>query len=162
MITLRRADLGDAEAVADIFLRSFGATYSFPLAHSDNEVREWIRTHLIPVMETWVAVDDEADEGMERVVGMMALAPGWLEQLYVDPNRLGEGIGRMLVDLAKELQPNLLLWTFQVNERARRFYERNGFSPVQMTDGTANEERQPDVQYIWAAGGADGSAPTSA
>lgn len=159
MITLRRADLNDADAVADIFLRSFGATYDFPLAHNDDEVRAWVRTTLIPEMETWVAVDDGADDGanedgadgMERVVGLMTLAPGWLEQLYVDPNRLGEGIGRMLLDLAKELQPNLLLWTFQVNERARRFYERNGFEPVQMTEGAANEERRPDVQYIWKA-----------
>ncbi|HJP89506.1 MAG TPA: GNAT family N-acetyltransferase [Candidatus Limnocylindrales bacterium] len=155
MITLRRADLNDAEAVADIFLRSFGATYDFPLAHSDDDVREWARTKLIPQMETWVAVDDGAEDpesdGMEHVVGLMTLAPGWLEQLYVDPTRLGEGIGRMLLDLAKELQPNLLLWTFQVNERARRFYERNGFSVVRFGDESNNEEHQPDVQYIWKA-----------
>jgi GNAT superfamily N-acetyltransferase len=153
MITLRRATLADAEAVADIHLRSFGATYPFPLAHPDDEVREWVRTKLIPTMETWVAVDDGADDpegdGMERVVGFMTLAPGWLEQLYVDPKRLGEGIGRMLLDLAKELQPNLLLWTFQVNDRARRFYERNGFTVVRFGDESNNEEHQPDVQYIW-------------
>ena len=157
MITVRRATLGDADAVADIHLRSFGATYDFPLAHSDDEVREWVRTRLIPTMETWVAVD-VAEDGTEQVVGMMALAPGWLEQLYVDPGRLGEGIGRMLLELAKQLQPNLLLWTFQVNERARRFYERNGFEPVQMTDGAGNQERQPDVQYIWTARGGATSA----
>jgi GNAT superfamily N-acetyltransferase len=152
VISVRRATLDDAEAVADIHLRSFGATYPFPLAHSDDEVREWVRTRLIPQMETWVAVEDEPDAGMERVLGMMTLAPGWLEQLYVDPNRLGEGIGRLLLEHAKALQPNLLLWTFQVNARARRFYERNGFVPVQMTDGAGNEERQPDVQYAWKAG----------
>jgi len=153
VITLRRATLMDADEVADIFLRSFGSTYDFPLAHSDDEVRDWVRTKLIPQMETWVAVDDGADDphgdGMEHVAGFMTLAPGWLEQLYVDPKRLGEGIGRMLLDLAKELQPNLLLWTFQVNERARRFYERNGFTVVRFGDASNNEEGQPDVQYIW-------------
>lgn len=43
----------------------------------------------------------------------------------------------------------MLLWTFQVNERARRFYERNGFLAVQFGDEANNQERQLDVQYEW-------------
>lgn len=147
MISLRRATTDDAPAVADIFLRSFHATYDFPLAHTDDEVREWVRTRLVPSMETWVAVDDAS----ERILGFATIEPGWLEQLYVDPDHLGEGIGRRLLDLAKRRQPDgLLLWTFQVNERARRFYERNGFSVVRWGDESNNQERQPDVQYRWA------------
>ena len=150
MITLRRATLVDAPAVADVFLRSFHATYIFPLAHTDDEVTEWVRTHLVPETETWVAVEEEGD-GDETVVGFMTIATGWLEQLYVDPRRLGEGIGRRLLDHAKERQPEgLLLWTFQVNDRARRFYEGNGFTLVQLGDESNNEERQPDVQYRWS------------
>lgn len=143
MIALRRATAADAPAVAELFLSSFHATYVFPLAHADDEVRAWIRAELIPHSEVWVADDDG------RVVGMLAIKPGELEQLYLAPDRLGEGIGRRLVDLAKERSPGgLSLWTFQVNERARRFYERNGFRAVQFTDGD-NEERQPDIRYAW-------------
>jgi GNAT superfamily N-acetyltransferase len=43
----------------------------------------------------------------------------------------------------------LWLWTFQANAGARRFYERNGFAPVEFTDGAANEEHEPDVRYEW-------------
>jgi len=43
----------------------------------------------------------------------------------------------------------LELWTFQVNDGARRFYERHGFRAVEVTDGAGNEERQPDVRYAW-------------
>ncbi len=144
MITFRRAIAADAASAADVFLDSFHATYDFPLAHTDAEVRGWVRDRLIPTLEAWVAVDDG------QVVGLMALAPGWLEQLYVAADRLGEGIGGGLLALAKERQPDgLLLWTFQVNERARRFYERNGFVVVQFGDEAKNEERQPDVQYEW-------------
>lgn len=128
-----------------MFLDSFHATYDFPLAHTDDEVRGWIRERVIPGMETWVAVDGD------RVVGMMVVAPGMLEQLYVAPDRLGSGIGRELVDLAKERSTGgLSLWTFQVNDRARRFYERNGFVAVELTDGSGNQERQPDVRYEWS------------
>lgn len=127
-----------------MFLSSFHATYDFPLAHTDDEVRAWVRDRLVRTAEAWVAVDDG------RVVAMMVVAPGELDQLYVAPDRLGEGIGRRLVDLAKERSPaGLRLWTFQVNERARRFYERNGFVAVQLTDGE-NEEGQPDIQYDWS------------
>ena len=148
MISVRRAGADDAPAVADVFLRSFHATYDFPLAHTDDEVREWVRTRLVPQMETCVAVDAR-DDG-DRILGFATVEPGWIEQLYVDPDHLGEGIGRLLLDKAKGRQPDgLLLWTFQVNDRARRFYERNGFEAVQMTDGSGNQERQPDVQYRW-------------
>lgn len=143
MIELRRAAAKDAPAVAEVFLDSFHATYAFPLAHADDEVRGWIRDGLVPMQETWVAVDGD------QVVGMMAITPGHLEQLYVAPDRLGEGIGRRFVDLAKERSPaGLSLWTFQVNDRARRFYERNGFVAVEFTDDN-NQERQPDVRYLW-------------
>jgi GNAT superfamily N-acetyltransferase len=82
---------------------------------------------------------------------MMSLKPGWVDQLYVAPDRLGEGIGRRLLELAQSRAgaDGLQLWTFQVNERARRFYERNGFELAEMTDGSGNEEREPDVRYVW-------------
>jgi ribosomal protein S18 acetylase RimI-like enzyme len=81
---------------------------------------------------------------------MMVVGPGELDQLYVAPDRLGAGIGRKLLDLAKERSPaGLSLYTFQVNQRARRFYERNGFVARETGDGTGNEEGQPDVRYAW-------------
>jgi GNAT superfamily N-acetyltransferase len=144
VIDIRRAEISDAAAVADVFLDSFHATYDFPLAHTDEEVRGWVRDRLIPEHETWVALD------AGRVVAFLALAPGWVEQLYVAPGRLGEGIGGRLVELAKGRQPDgLELWTFQVNDRARRFYERHGFVAEEETDGRTNQERQPDVRYRW-------------
>jgi GNAT superfamily N-acetyltransferase len=156
-ITIRTATADDAAAVADVYLASIHATYEFPLAHTDDEVRGWIRDVLVPSGGTWVAVDAAGD-----VVGMMAVQPGQpgqpgepgetgqLDQLYVRPDRLGEGIGWGLLDKARKLSPaGLNLYTFQVNARARRFYERNGFVAEWLGDGSANEERQPDVRYVW-------------
>ena len=143
-IAIRRAVASDATEVADVFLASSAATYTFPLAHADDDVRAWVRDVLVAEAETWVA----ADAG--GVVGLLTVAPGWVEQLYVRPDRLGRGIGRRLLDHAKERSPEgLRLYTFQVNERARRFYERNGFVAEWFGDGSANEEGQPDVRYVW-------------
>ncbi len=131
--------------MADVYLRSFRAALpSIQLAHTDDEVRDWIRERLIPSAGCWVAVEGPA------IVAFAALTPGWLDQLYVAPDRLGEGIGRRLLDLAKERSDGQLdLWTFQVNTRARRFYERNGFTAVEFTDGAGNEEQEPDIRYEW-------------
>ncbi|TKT00249.1 GNAT family N-acetyltransferase [Streptomyces lasalocidi] len=62
----------------------------------------------------------------------------------------GRGIGDRFVSLARQRSPRgLTLWTFQVNEPAHRFYERHGFTAVEFTDGSGNEEREPDVRYEW-------------
>jgi ribosomal protein S18 acetylase RimI-like enzyme len=143
-LEIRRATTADADAVADVYLASFHATYTFPLAHTDDQVRRWIRETVLGSAETWVAVEGQ------HLVGMMVVGPGDLDQLYVAPDRLRSGIGRRLLDRAKERSPaGLSLYTFQVNDRARRFYERNGFVAEAHGDGTGNEEGQPDVRYVW-------------
>jgi len=48
VIAVRRATHDDADAVADVYLASFTATYRFPLAHSDQQVRRWIAEVLLP------------------------------------------------------------------------------------------------------------------
>jgi GNAT superfamily N-acetyltransferase len=141
---IRRATPADATAVAELHLGAFRATYAFPPAHPDDEVHAWVAAHLLPETETWVAELDG------EVIAYCSLGDGWVEHLYVAPGHTGRGIGSRLIELAQELQPTgLQLWTFQVNTGARRFYERHGFRPVEMTDGAGNEERQPDVRYAW-------------
>ncbi|MGW2636107.1 N-acetyltransferase family protein [Streptomyces sp. NPDC001348] len=142
---LRRATASDAAAAADVWLRSFAAALPTVVRpHSDDEVRAYFRDVVVPLRETWVA------EETGTVVGMMVLQDELLSQLYLDPDRRGRGIGDRFVALAKERSPQgLTLWTFQVNKPAHRFYERHGFVAVEFTDGSGNEEREPDVRYVW-------------
>ncbi|MFD5402100.1 GNAT family N-acetyltransferase [Streptomyces griseorubiginosus] len=144
-VVIRRATADDASATADVYLRSFAAALpTIVRPRSDDEVRAYIRDVVVPARETWVA-DAEG-----RVVGLMVLAEGLLSQLYLDPDWRGRGIGDRFVALAKERSPQgLSLWTFQVNKPAHRFYERHGFVEAERTDGSGNEEREPDVRYVW-------------
>ncbi|POX61825.1 histone acetyltransferase [Streptomyces sp. Ru62] len=145
-VVLRRAVAADARAAADVYLRSFDAALPTVVrAHTDDEVRDYIRDVVVPLRETWVA--EAAGAG---VVGLMVLDGESLSQLYLDPRWRGRGIGDRFVALAKERGPRgLSLWTFQVNKPAHRFYERHGFVAVEYTDGSGNEEREPDVRYVW-------------
>ncbi|MEU0963984.1 GNAT family N-acetyltransferase [Streptomyces sp. NPDC005917] len=148
-VILRRAAGPDATATADVWLRSFAAALPTVVRpRSDDEVRVHIRDIVVPSRETWVA--EAVDGDGDGIVGMMVLNGGLLSQLYLDPDWRGRGIGDRFVVLAKERNPTgLTLWTFQVNKPAHRFYERHGFVAVEFTDGSANEEREPDVRYVW-------------
>jgi len=145
LIQLRRATDADSEAVADVFISSRdNALPSVTFPYTEEGVRGYVRDIFIGQTEAWVAVDGD------EIVAVMSLKPGWVEQLYVATERHGEGIGRQLLDLAKERSDGeLQLWTFQVNARARRFYERNGFTIAEMTDGAGNQEKESDVRYVW-------------
>lgn len=143
---LRRATPADAPAVADVYLRSRRAAHpAIPHGvHSDDDVRRHFGT-LVERHETWLCEDIGGE-----VVAVMVLAEGWIDQLYVAPECTGRGIGTRLVELAKERRPEgLQLWTFQSNSGARRFYDRQGFTAVELTDGSGNEEKAPDVRYVW-------------
>ncbi|WP_330326629.1 GNAT family N-acetyltransferase [Streptomyces pseudovenezuelae] len=144
-VVIRRATTSDAAASADVYLRSFAAALPTVVRpRSDDEVRAYIRDVVVPSHETWVAVAEE------QVVGLMVLDGDLLSQLYLDPGWRGRGIGDRFVTLAKERAPRgLSLWTFQVNKPAHRFYERHGFVEAERTDGSGNEEREPDVRYVW-------------
>lgn len=37
-----------------------------------------------------------------------------------------------------------------LDARAGTFYERHGLVAIEVTDGAGNEEKEPDVRYVWA------------
>jgi len=146
-IEIRRATAADAGVVADVWWRSRVASVpAIPLpVHTQAEVHSWIAGTVGGDGELWVA--SHPDEGP---VAMLLVVHLDVDQLYVDPAFVGQGIGSRLLDVAKQRRPEgLELWTFQANDGARRFYERHGFEAVAMTDGD-NEEGAPDVLYRWA------------
>lgn len=148
-LELRAVTAGDADAVADVFLRSRKELVACaPLAHADEAVRRWVREQLVPAGRTTVALADG------QVIGFLAVSAdgeaGWIDHLYLDPRWVGRGVGTRLLDLARErLAPPVRLYTFQGNERARRFYESRGFTAIAFGDGSLNEEKCPDVLYEW-------------
>ena len=135
----------DTDRVAHVLRTSFDDRLPWLAGlHTPEQDREFVKSHLFRNCWIWGAEDAE-------IVGFIAFRPGWVEQLYVVPDRQGEGAGRALLAIAKKAGSELSLWTFQRNAGARKFYEREGFVAVEVTDGQANEEREPDVLYRWQA-----------
>jgi len=70
--------------------------------------------------------------------------------LYVDPEHWRQAIGGALLRRAQAVRPRGLdLWVFQRNTVAIAFHERHGFRIAELTDGSGNEEREPDARMVW-------------
>ena len=149
-LLVRPATPGDADALATLFLRARAAAYpAIPRpVHSPEDVRRWWSSRLEARpeegVEVWLAEREAAP------VGLLLLEHDWLHSVYVAPGLTGQGIGTVLLELAKSLRPGGLgLWVFQANEAAQRLYRRHGFVELRRTDGSDNEERSPDVEMAW-------------
>jgi ribosomal protein S18 acetylase RimI-like enzyme len=67
----------------------------------------------------------------------------------VKPDCQHRGIGKALLWQAMNTYSPLRLWTFQKNAVAIRFYLAQGFREIERTDGSRNEEREPDILLAW-------------
>jgi GNAT superfamily N-acetyltransferase len=156
MTEVRAAVPGDSYDVARVHVRSWQSAYRGLLAQEylDNLTPEVLAGRYsfgrvgLAVPSTQVAVDGSticglATTGLCRDVDLSNV--GELMAIYVDPAYLGTGVGRMLMTAARERLRQIVteasLWVLDGNVRARRFYERDGWS----CDGTHRTSSYGDV-----------------
>lgn len=113
-----------------------------PSVHDEAETLWWMRQIVLAEQDVIVAQDGD------RLLGFAALDGQWLEQLYVDSEAQGSGVGRALLAAAKEVRPGgFSLRVFTRNTRARLFYESLGCVLTEQSEGSRNEENEPDCSY---------------
>jgi len=141
---LKQLALVDMDAAARVHRIAFDQAMPWLVGlHTPDQDRWFYRNHVFARCRLWGRFDGDV------LSGIIALRDGWIEQLYVRPDAQSRGVGTKLLDVAKGAFEHLQLWTFQRNERARRFYESRGFELVEKTDGARNEEKEPDARYCW-------------
>jgi GNAT superfamily N-acetyltransferase len=143
MIEVRRAQPGDAPAVAEVHVRSWQvgyrglvrAEYLAGLRPGDR-ARRYDFDRMPPAGPlTLIALDDatvcgHVTTGVSRDDD--SRGAGEIRAIYVDPPRWGSGVGRALLTAAvEELRAAghgvATLWVLSGNVRARRFYEHCGW-----------------------------------
>lgn len=140
----RRLTPADMAAASRVFRKAFDARLPWLAGlHTPDEDRAFWHSHLFASCEIWGA------ERQGELLGVIAFHEGWIDQLYVLPDAQGCGIGSRLLAIATARHDDLSLWTFRRNAGARGFYESRGFVAVRETDGSGNEEGEPDVLYRW-------------
>lgn len=159
-VELRDARHGDEPAVAELHVRSWQEAYRglMPddfldaLDPGDREGRYTFGSGDDGAPVTVLAVDEETGG---RLAGFVTFGrsrdedlPGHGEvgALYVDPERHRGGVGRLLMAEARRRLIGMgyteaFLWVLDGNDRAREFYEGEGWAP----DGARRVENPYDI-----------------
>ena len=144
-MTVRAAGPGDARAIAALATRAWHAAYADVLAPDVlnamdpvEQAADWhaYLSDLPPADRTWVIGPPDDVWGFARTGPCTeADAPagaGEVHGLYLEPTRIGTGLGRTLFGHAvADLETRhrvVCVWHFAANGSAGRFYERAGFA----------------------------------
>ena len=133
---IRRLQKTDIDAVAQIWLTSNREAHDFVPA-------EYWESNFTPVKEmllqaeVYVCEDEESNE----IRGVIGLEDEYIAGVFVRKEARSKGTGKALLDYVKEIKKKLTLHVYVKNERAVRFYQREGFQILKkMTDDATGEE----------------------
>ena len=114
---LRKADIN---SVAEIWLDTNRKAHAFiPASYWESNFA--LVKEMLPQAEVYVY---ENDKGIQAFLG---LSGEYIEGIFVSEGAQSRGIGKCLLDCAKDRKPALRLNVYQKNVRAIRFYRREGF-----------------------------------
>lgn len=135
-ITIRQYNPSDLNAVLDSW--EVATRLAHPFMSEDFIAQERNNTVEIylPKTDTWVA------EINGKVKGFIALMGKEVGALFLQPSMHGMGIGRLLMDKARELHGDLEVDVFKQNTIGRHFYSKYGFKYLEET------LHEPTGQYV--------------
>jgi ribosomal protein S18 acetylase RimI-like enzyme len=132
-----------AVRAAKVLFRSADRAYrDLNWHHGEDETVKWFTSNLEKWQSIWIYLMGE------QICGVMCLEPGFVDQLFVDVDWQGKGVGSALLDHAKKTLPGgFWLYVFQKNTQAVSFYERHGMTLGK--EGVSEQEGEKDAQYHW-------------
>ena len=129
MMYSRPFEKKDIDAVMHIWLSSNLEAHSFIPAEYWRKNTAAVRA-MIPDAEVTVCEENG------RVLGFIGITEeGYIAGIFVEEQNRSRGVGRLLMERAKQTHHSLFLHVYQKNESAVRFYLREGF---------VEEELQPE------------------
>lgn len=86
-------------------------------------------------------------EKNQNIQGFVGLNGEFVEGIFVSDTMQSQGIGRLLLNFIKTKRDRLCLHVYQKNERAIRFYQREGFEI--RCEGLDTSTGEKDYEMIW-------------
>jgi putative acetyltransferase len=124
-MNIRESCPADRDALLDIWLRSVRATHHFLSEDDIQSLLPLVRDVALAELEVWVLCSDAGD-----AVGFLGLSGAKVEAMFLAPEFLRRGGGRMLLRHARQLKGALTVDVNEQNPDAVRFYEACGFAVV--------------------------------
>lgn len=112
--------------------------------HQEEDVLNWFTATAATTRWTHIYLAIMGD----AICGVMCLEPGHVDQLFVAREWQGKGIGRALVEAAKQAYPQGWdLFVFQKNTPAVAFYDALGLRRGE--EGVSLQEGEKEFNYYW-------------
>src|SRR5262245_55894291 len=123
---IRRPEDGELDLLLNIWLRSVRATHRFLTDPDVQALLPVVRDHALPEMrELWVLCTEDSEP-----IGFMGLSDDSVDALFIAPEHLRRGGGRMLIEHARRLKGSLRVDVNEQNPEAIRFYAATGFQVI--------------------------------
>ncbi|MBC7283334.1 GNAT family N-acetyltransferase [Hoeflea sp.] len=146
-VGVRRATVPDLPACAAIINDYMdAATDWLPRVIDHDAIRDMYSPALLDKRTIFVAEDEDA------IIGYLSMdhQAGFIHALYLRPHAQGKGLGKALLDAAKEARPQgFELTVFEPNADASRFYHREGLVEVPESRNDKTPEGVPTLLMRW-------------
>lgn len=134
---IRKFENNDLAQIMDIWLETNMRAHSFIEQKYWNENFEAVR-NMIPEADVYVF----EEEGV--IKGFAGLSGNYIAGIFVEHESQSRAIGRMLLNHVKSLNSSLHLSVYRNNERAVKFYLREGFSVEEET----TDDNTGEIEYL--------------
>lgn len=137
---IRQFQKSDTERVMQIWLHGNEEAHDFI-------PKEYWRCNYEQVSEQISEAEVSVCESNGEIQGFLGIMDGYIAGIFVDCRYRSRGIGRQLLEYAKQRHDTLTLNVYQRNKRAVSFYLREGFSiQSQGIDGNTGET---EYMMLW-------------
>lgn len=141
---IRSGKKSDALACVDI-LRNWADETAWMAEMGELEPMQAFWMDIFEEDLVWVAEIDE------RIVGFCTRGvddgADNIGALYVIAEARGAGIGKRLLDMAKKDRDWITVWAYEKNERARKFYKREGL--VEISREIEKSSNLVNIEHRW-------------
>lgn len=122
---IRQLQNKDIDKIMGIWLESTIYAHKFISKEYWNENYNIVKDVYIPMSKTFVYEDNDDIRGFISIINN-----DFIGALFVEKNYQSQGIGKSLIDYAKNLYDNLSLAVYKENEKALEFYKKMGFKII--------------------------------
>ena len=145
-ISIAQVDETNLDAAAEVH------TIGWRVSHEEICTPEFVATHTTATQRDYLR---QKLKGGSRIflltdgipLGLVSVTENRIGDLYVVPDRQGQGYGTLLLQHAiRECSGTPTLWILETNRRAARFYEHRGFCPT----GEVNRTSGPLAEIAYA------------
>lgn len=139
---IRKMNANELDQVMQIWLQSNIDAHNFiPVNYWEGNY-DLVKT-MFPKADVYVYIDDD------KLIGFIGIMDTYIAGIFVDKKVRSKGVGKQLLDYAKEIHHELTLHAYRQNERAVAFYEREGFKVI--NEDMDEKTSQREVEMEWKA-----------